>query len=114
MVQPEACTAAPNFPSLVERYYSRNYLHLAEQDLDEMLKQSQSTGHSNLEQYYHIHSNKLVLFGITSNHDAIKNHAQNPILKVKFSEERTSGISGKRKQGATNIDWCTIVCEIVT
>jgi hypothetical protein len=44
-----------------------------------------------------MHSNKLVLFGLSPEHAAIKNHATNPIIKIVFEEDRTQNITGKRK-----------------
>jgi hypothetical protein len=37
-----------------------------------------------LDQYYFVHSNKVILFGISSKHEAIINHSTNPITSVNF------------------------------
>ena len=61
-----------------------------------------------------MHSNKLVLFGLSPNHTAIQNHTKDPICEVKFNTERQENISGKRKAGALSTEHTTVVCEIVT
>ena len=67
-----------------------------------------------LDQYYFLHSNKLLLLGLSPRHTAIVAHktGKDKIKAVQFNESRTQNISGKRKSGAAKMDFFTIVCTI--
>ena len=102
------------FPSVIDRYYTRNYLKLAPSDVAECLKQTVGEETGCLDQYYHMHSNKLILFGIAPTHDCLQNAESDPIEQIKFNTEKLDQISGKRKQGAQVIQYESLVCEITT
>jgi len=61
-----------------------------------------------------MHSNKLILFGLSPSHSCIVNAEADPIVDIKFNLERQDQISGKRKTGALTMDYATVICEIVT
>ena len=81
---------------------------------------------TNLDQFYFIHTNKLVLFGLSERHEAIANNAANPITSVCFDvgkkQRSQNQVSGKHKSkvcsidafivGGTRLDSRTIVCEV--
>ena len=46
---------------------------------------------TNMDQFYFVHTNKLVLFGLSEKHEAIRENARNPIVYVSFD-------SGKHKR----------------
>ena len=62
-------------------------------------KQDKEVSEANLDQYFFIHSNKLILFGLSPRHEAITKHksGEDEIAEVKFDQNRTQNISGKRK-----------------
>ena len=54
-----------------------------------------------LDQYYFMHSNKLVLFGLSEKHEVIVNSEKNPIVSVTFDANKThrsqKQVKGKHK-----------------
>ena len=59
------------------------------------------------DQYYFIHSNKLVLFGISERHEAIVNNDKNPIVEVSFDINKKNRsdkkVTGKHKSKSFDI-----------
>jgi hypothetical protein len=68
-------------------------------DLSEEQKREKET--TCLDQYYFVHTNKLVLFGLSERHEAINNNAANPIISVSFDSGKKhrshKQVSGKSK-----------------
>jgi hypothetical protein len=64
------------FASVIDRYYTRNYLKVRPTDIQECLNQQEpeEQGDICLDQFYHMHSNKLILFGLSPNHVCIQQH----------------------------------------
>lgn len=100
----------PKFESVIARYYTRLYkrvtpalisqmLEMKEEDLSEEQKREKET--TCLDQYYFVHTNKLVLFGLSERHEAIANNASNPIISVSFDSGKKhrshKQVSGKSK-----------------
>ena len=100
----------PKFESVIARYYTRLYkrvtpalisqmLEKKEEDLSEEQKREKET--TCLDQYYFVHTNKLVLFGLSERHEAIANNASNPIISVSFDSGKKhrshKQVSGKSK-----------------
>jgi hypothetical protein len=85
--------AEPKFESVIARYYTRLYkritpalisqmLEMKEEILTEEQKREKET--TCIDQFYFVHSNKLVLFGLSEKHEAIVNNHVNPIVSVSF------------------------------
>ncbi|CDW89801.1 UNKNOWN [Stylonychia lemnae] len=124
--------APPKFDNLIDRYYTRYYKKVNPKMISEMLGKltdTTSDDQSCLDQYYFEHSNKLILFGISQKHEAVVNHATNPIISVNFDTDRKrqrgdNQVVGKSKSkinsllylihlgGAIRLDPKTVVCEI--
>ena len=93
-------------------------------------KEDKELTEANLDQYFFIHTNKLILFGLSPRHEAITKHKskEDEIIEVKFDTNRTQNISGKHKckysgyiardwrflllAGAANLDMRSVICEI--
>ncbi len=65
------------FASVIDRYYTKHYY-------------KQNDGE---DLYFHMHTNKLVLFGLHPSHKAL----QQNIVSIEFNLEKQDNISGKRK-----------------
>ncbi|TNV75928.1 hypothetical protein FGO68_gene1826 [Halteria grandinella] len=114
----------PKFDSVVDRYYTRLYKRVTPAMISTMLEMKESEEQLALkeniclDQFYFIHSNKLVLFGLSPRHEAIVNNSQNPITGVSFDANKKqrsqNKVTGKSKSGGTRLDPRTIVCEIST
>ena len=57
-------------------------LEMKDQEMSEEQKRERET--TCLDQFYFVHSNKLVLFGLSERHEAIVNNSTNPIVSVSF------------------------------
>ena len=72
---------------------------MKEEELSEEQKREKET--TCLDQYYFVHTNKLVLFGLSEKHEAIANNAANPIISVSFDSGKKhrshKQVSGKSK-----------------
>ena len=102
----------PRFDSVIDRYFTRLYKVIrpsyiskmlniqtdAQHIKQEQLKEKDSAVH---DQYYFVHSNKLVLFGLSERHEAIVNNSTNPIVSVSFDSGKKhrsdNKVSGKSK-----------------
>lgn len=111
--------AEPKFESVIARYYTRLYKHVTpalisqmlemkEEDLSEEQKREKET--TCLDQYYFVHTNKLVLFGLSEKHEAIANNTANPIISVSFDSGKKhrshKQVSGKSKSKNHSINLC--------
>eukprot|EP00347_Sterkiella_histriomuscorum_P018799 403344131 len=114
----------PKFDNLIDRYYQRYYRRITPQTISQMMgfvnsdaQLKQDGSEKCLDQFYFMHSNQLVLFGISNRHEAIKNNDTNPIVSVNFDCDRKqkrgdSQVKGKSKSGAIKLDPRTMLCEI--
>ena len=102
----------PRFDSVIDRYYSRLYKVIRPSYISKMLniqtdaahikedqlKEKESAVH---DQYYCVHTNKLVLFGLSERHEAITNNSTNPIVSISFDSGKKhrsdNKVSGKSK-----------------
>ena len=78
----------PRFASVIDRYYTRWYRRVTPASISQMLEikmgeeeltklteaQRQERDTAVLDQYYFVHSNKLVLFGLSEKHEAVVGH----------------------------------------
>ena len=102
----------PRFDSVIARYYTRLYKRITPALISQMLEmkedlteeQKLAKESTNLDQFYFIHTNKLVLFGLSEKHEAIANNATNPITSVCFDvgkkQRSQNQVSGKHKSKA--------------
>ncbi len=71
--------AEPKFESVIDRYYTRMYKRVTPALISQMLEikeeltEEQRLEKENpcLDQYYFLHTNKLILFGLSEKHEAI-------------------------------------------
>ena len=102
----------PRFDSVLDRYYTRYYKRITPALISTMLdmkedkvvlteEQKLAKETSNLDQYYFVHTNKLVLFGLSEKHEAIVQNAENPIVAVSFDINKKNRsdnkVTGKHK-----------------
>ena len=102
----------PRFDSVIDRYYSRLYKVIRPSYISKMLNIPSDAAHLTAEQlqnkdtaihdqYYFVHTNKLVLFGLAERHEAIVNNSVNPIVSVSFDSGKKhrsdNKVSGKSK-----------------
>ena len=85
--------STPKFTNLIDRYYTRLYKKITPRSISELLGKDQESCEAMsatacLDQFYFIHSNKLILFGLSSKHEAIINHSVNPIISVSFEADK--------------------------
>ncbi len=85
--------STPKFTSVIDRYYTRLYKRITPRAISTLLEKDEASVQSMsdsicLDQYYFIHSNKLVLFGLSSRHEAIINHSINAIISVSFDADK--------------------------
>ena len=66
--------SSPKFDSVIDRYYTRLYKPVTPRMISTLMGKdcdAENADSQCLDQYYFIHTNKLMLFGITSKHEAI-------------------------------------------
>ena len=118
-----------SYPNIIDRYYTRYYKPLTPAIISSTLFANATQPEViedpdiNVDQYYFVHSNHLVLFGLSKKHDIfqkIREGIFDPAkLKISFDRkgkaskmEAASKVSGKKKLNATQLDQKTMICEI--
>ena len=103
----------PTFDSVIDRYYTKFYKKIDQRTIETLMNPNKEIGQLQnqvLDQYYFVHSNKLILFGLSEQHEAITKHRQSldKIIEVKFDQARIQNISGKRKCKSSRVLMCII------
>lgn len=79
--------SSPKFESVIDRYYTRLYKQVTPRMISALMGKDCDVENADtqcLDQYYFIHSNKLMLFGLSTKHEAIVSNAENPITEITY------------------------------